>query len=173
METPFSVAEIFERRPSALLDCKSPMQVTTVWEGFVVVLQPLLPAWVGKGLATGTSATSAADAELMARNPCVANPMVVAMVDRRDNSFRGRGAPISLPFINFWFHASHAEEDKISMIHTEHRLMDKDTMWTAIVGCFWLDSLLFCGRMGEDDYKYRDDVTTCDFSDLTTDVRKF
>jgi hypothetical protein len=50
VETPFSVAETLERRPSALLLCKSPMQVTTVREGSVTVRQARRPTEVGNVL---------------------------------------------------------------------------------------------------------------------------
>jgi hypothetical protein len=49
--TPFSVAEIFDSRPSALFASKSPVHVTTVLEGSTTVLQPLLPADVANSSA--------------------------------------------------------------------------------------------------------------------------
>jgi len=48
VETPFSVADTRVRRPSALLERKSPRHVTCVRVGSENVLQPLLPADVGK-----------------------------------------------------------------------------------------------------------------------------
>ena len=42
--TPLAVAETFDKRPSALNLRVSSVQVTTVREGFVSVLQPRLPA---------------------------------------------------------------------------------------------------------------------------------
>ena len=49
--TPFSVAEILESLPSALLESKSPVQVTTVLEGSTTVLQPRRPADVANSSA--------------------------------------------------------------------------------------------------------------------------
>ena len=59
VDTPFSVAEILESRPSVFDAIKSPRQATTVWDGFDWVVQPRRPAEVGARL-VGMSCTAAA-----------------------------------------------------------------------------------------------------------------
>lgn len=89
VETPFSVAEIFEILPSALFAFRSPTQVTTVWDGLVVVLQPLLPAEVGKVLGGSWPGAAVVSAEASSTDTtaCVTIPNVDMIAARRDSVF--------------------------------------------------------------------------------------
>jgi hypothetical protein len=85
VETPFSVAETLESLPSALLDIRSPEQVTMVRLGSTTVVHPLRPADVGN---------SAAQASLGCE---VATPIdTIAVTDANNALRRDNGSDIIL-----------------------------------------------------------------------------